>query len=117
MKNIFPVVTGFILIAGIYYLASTSEPDDKTYRKLDRLIITEYNQLKTDYTHMKITKDQYITKLKGLGENEDDLFNEVRDHKFNDITEYNYWHRGRLKFPSSIKTELDIITKAEKDSL
>jgi len=77
MKNIFPVVAGLILIAGIYYLAFTTEPDDKTYRKLDRHIITEYNRLKTDYTHMKITKNQYITKLKGLSENEDDLFNEV----------------------------------------
>jgi hypothetical protein len=117
MKKIIPVATGLILIAGFYYLVSTSEPDDKTYRQLDQLIITEYNQLKIDYIQMKITREEYLARLKSLSTKEDDLFNEVRDHKFDDITEYNYWHRGRLKFPGSIKTELDLITKAEKDSL
>ena len=106
-----------ILIAGFYYLVSTSEPDDKTYRQLDQLIITEYNQLKIDYIQMRIPQDEYLARLKSLSAKEEDLFNEVRDHKFDDITEYNYWHRGRLKFPGSIKTELDLITKAEKDSL
>jgi hypothetical protein len=117
MKKIIPVATGLILIAGFYYLVSTSEPDDKTYRQLDQLIITEYNQLNIDYIQMKITQEEYLASLKGLSTKEDDLFSEVRDHKFDDITEYNYWHRGRLKFPGSIKTELDLITKAEKDSL
>ena len=66
---------------------------------------------------MKMDQRQYLAKLKELSKKEDALFNEVKLHKFENITEHNYWHRGRLKFPSSIKTELDLITKAEKDSL
>ena len=117
MKKIFPLTAGLILIAGFYYVVSTSEPDDKSYRKLDQLIIKEYNKLKADYIQMKITQNQYLAKLKNLSAKEDDLFNEVIGHKFDNITEYNYWHRSRLKFPGSIKTELENIKKAEKDSL
>lgn len=65
---------------------------------------------------MKINQQQYIEKIKKLSKKEDDLFNEVKLHKFDDLTEHNYWHRSRLKFPSNIKMELEVIKKAEKDS-
>jgi hypothetical protein len=38
-----------------------------------------------------------------LREEESRLFADVRAHRFSDITESNYWHRGRLKFPSEIE--------------
>jgi hypothetical protein len=65
---------------------------------------------------MKTNQQQYIEKIKKVSKKEDDLFNEVNLYKFDDITEYNYWHRSRLKFPSNIKIELEVIIKAEKDS-
>lgn len=117
MRKIFPLIIGLLLIAGFYYLVSTSGVSDKTFRELDQLITSDYNRLKVDFVQMKITREQYIDKLKSLSTKEDNLFNEVRSHKFEDITEYNYWHRSRLKFPSNIKIELDLITKTEKDSL
>ena len=116
MRKIFPIIVGLLLIFGFYYLASTSGPGDKVYRELDQLIKSDYTQLKISRAQLKITQQDYITGLKQLSIKEDDLFNEVRLHKFEDIKEHNYWHRSRLKFPSSIKMELDLITKAEKDS-
>lgn len=116
MRKIFPIIVGLLLIFGFYYLASTSGPGDKIYRELDQLINSEYTQLNVSRAQLKITQQQYITSLKQLSIKEDDLFNEVRLHKFEDIKEHNYWHRSRLKFPSSIKMELYLITKAEKDS-
>jgi reverse gyrase len=117
MRKIFPIVIVLLLIAGFYYLATTSGPGDITFRELDRFITSEYNRLKVDYVKMKITREQYITKLEELHKKEQELFKEVKQHKFDNITEYNYWHRGRLKFPSNIKIELDLITKTKKDSL
>ncbi len=117
MRKIFSIIVGLLLVAGFYFLASTSGFDDKTYRELDQIITSEHNQMKLDYAQMKISQKQYFEKLKELDKKEEDLFIEVRAHKFEDITEHNYWHRGRLKFPSSIKTELDIINKTEKDFL
>lgn len=32
-----------------------------------------------------------------------DLFAEVRAHRFSDIAESSYWHRGRLKFPGDLE--------------
>ena len=117
MRKIISLIIGLLLVAGFYFLSSTSDLDDKTYRERDQLIVLEYKRLKIDYVQMKINHQQYFEKIKELSKKEDDLFNEVRPHKFENIAEHNYWHRGRLKFPSSIKTELDLITKAEKDSL
>lgn len=116
MRKIISIIIGLVLVVGFYYLVSNTGSLDKTYREQDQLIVLEYKRLKTDFVQMKINHQQYFEKLKELSKKEDDLFNEVRLHKFENITEHNYWHRGRLKFPSSIKTELDIITKAEKDS-
>lgn len=115
MRKIFFIIIGLILTAGLYYLISNSGSIDKTFREQDQLIVSDYKRLKTDFVQMKINYQQYFEKLKELSKKEDDLFNEVRLHKFENITEHNYWHRRRLKFTSSIKTELDIITKAEKN--
>ncbi len=117
MRKAFPIIIGLILVAGFYYLASTSGLDDNTFRELDLLITSEHNQLKLDYAQMKISQFQYFENLKELSKKEDDLFKEVKLHKFENITEYNYWHRGRLKFPSNIKMEIFRITQAKKDSL
>ena len=117
MRKIFQIITGLLLVAGFYFLASNPGLNDKTFREMDQLITSEHNQLKLDYVQMKISQQQYFEMLKELSNKEDDLFNEVKFHKFEDITEYNYWYRSRLKFPSKIKMELNIITKAEKDSL
>lgn len=115
MRKIFFIIIGLVLAAGLYYLISNSGSLDKTFREQDQLIVLEYKRLKTDFVQMKINYQQYFEKLKELSKKEDDLFNEVRLHKFENITEHNYWQRGRLKFPGSIKTELGIITKEEKD--
>lgn len=117
MRKAFPIIIGLLLVAGFYYLASTSGLDDKTFRKLDQLITSEHNQLKIDYAQMKINQQQYFEKLEELSKKEDDLFNEVKLHKFEDKTEHNYWHLSRLKFPSNIKMEIFRITQAKKDSL
>ena len=54
--------------------------------------------------------------MKSLSKREDELFEKVKLHKFNDQTEYNYWYRGRLKFPSSIKMEIERLEGCSNDS-
>ncbi|MCC6412999.1 MAG: hypothetical protein IT270_15145 [Saprospiraceae bacterium] len=45
--------------------------------------------------------------LESLREEEELLFRDARQCDFgDDITAYNYWHRGRLKFPGRIESEL-----------
>lgn len=44
-----------------------------------------------------------LATLRQLRQDELQLFADVRAHAFTDLTESNYWHRGRLKFPSEIE--------------
>jgi len=60
MRKIFPIIIGFLLVAGFYFLSSTSGLYDTTFRELDQLITSEHNQLKLDYAHMKISQQQYF---------------------------------------------------------
>ena len=48
-----------------------------------------------------------LADLRRLRAEEIRLFDEVRAHRFSDITESNYWHRGRLKFPGEIQQTLE----------
>ena len=89
MRKAFPIIIGFILVAGLYYLTFTSGVDDKTFRELDQLIKSEHNQLKLDYAQMKINQQQYFEKLEALSKKEDDLVNEVKLHKFEDKFSFN----------------------------
>ena len=44
-----------------------------------------------------------LATLRQLRQDELQLFADVRAHAFTDLTESNYWHRGRLKFPSELE--------------
>ena len=115
MRKFFPIIIGIILIIGFYYLTTVSRPADNTCRSIDQMILSEFNQLKSDYAQSKISSQLYLERLSSLNKKEGDLFNEVRQHKFDNITEYNYWHRGRLKFSSDIKQELVANKKETKE--
>jgi len=49
----------------------------------------------------------YLSELKAMRQQEEQLFEEVRACNFEeDLTNYNYWYRARLKFPSRLEQEL-----------
>ena len=54
-----------------------------------------------------------ISAIHALWVRELELFAAVRQHQFKDITESNYWHRGRLKFPGRIEMECQSLGKDE----
>jgi hypothetical protein len=52
--------------------------------------------------------DAYRKALTALQAEEELLFRDARQCDFGEnLTEYNYWFRGRLKFPSTIEQELN----------
>ena len=99
-----------------YFLLSCAEPDDEAYKELDQTIISEFNNIKNDYMRGKLHQGVYIDNLKLLSKKENELFEKVKLHKFKDQTEYNYWYRGRLKFLSSIKMEIERLEGRLNDS-
>jgi len=79
---------------------------DKVYREFDEKLISEYMTIKLEFEQSKIDQLTYLHKLLIITAKEDSLEKEVLNHKFDNIAEYNYWHRGKLKFPSMIKLEV-----------
>ena len=79
-----------------------------TLRQRDELIHAEFRDVKSQYDNGRMALQQYLEKLRGLRKQEELLFEEARacEKRFVDLTEYNYWFRGRLKFPGSLEMEL-----------
>lgn len=116
MKRFFPIIIGIGLLTAFYFIAQNSTTNDSDYRLIDESIQSEFNQLRMDYLNSRINQQQYFVGVKKLAKKENELFSEVKNHKFENVTESNYWHRGRLKFPSNLQMELERIDKAQKDS-
>jgi N-acyl-D-amino-acid deacylase len=79
---------------------------DGDFRKIDEALNAKFQRSKSDWMEKRISKEQYVITLENLREEELRLFDDVRKHQFKDLTEHNYWHRGRLKFPGQIEMEL-----------
>jgi hypothetical protein len=105
------VVTALML--AVLFLAC-SQPSDVSFRERDKQLLAEYDKLHSDYQQGAIGRKAYLKVLQELREHELKLFNDVKKHDFRNITESNYWHRGRLKFPSIIEQELRLLNDEHK---
>ena len=82
--------------------ADANDPSgDRQYRFRDQELAARFREAKTRCS-LQWPEASCQASLRQLGEEERELFEQVRAHPFSDITESNYWHRGRLKFPSEI---------------
>ena len=86
---------------GIY--AWERSPDDATLRTRDGALLKEFAALKARCDSRWAQDAGCLTQLRELRARELTLFSDVRSHEFSDLTESNYWHRGRLKFPSEMQ--------------
>lgn len=69
----------------------------------------EFEALKYEYASGKVSQANYVSALKSLAEHEVELFQDVKEHTFerDEMTEYNFWHRGIMKFPTTIEQEVN----------
>jgi hypothetical protein len=79
---------------------------DSAFRDRDTGLLHEIDALNARCAPTWRTDAQCVTQACRLRARELDLFGEVRAHGFTDMTESNYWHRGRLKFPGDLEQVL-----------
>lgn len=84
---------------------------ERALRVRDERIFTRFYRLKREKEAGLIDADRYVAALKVLREDEMKLFEDAKNVRFNNMTEHEYWHRSRLKFPSSIIQELQLIER------
>ena len=67
----------------------------------------EFEAIKEEFASGNVSRENYVSALESLAEHEVQLFQDVKDHTFDrdEMTEYNFWYRGVMKFPTTIEQE------------
>jgi hypothetical protein len=85
----------------------SSPATDASFRTRDAALLGRLAELEGRCASRWVEDRECLTRLRQLRAEEIRLFAEVRAHRFADLTESNYWHRGRLKFPGEIEQILE----------
>lgn len=93
------------------------ERGDASFRKADHTLQREFADTKTRRQRGELSAAGYATAVSALRTRELELFAAVRRHHFEDLTESNYWHRGRLKFPGVIEMEWRALRESDPAAL
>jgi hypothetical protein len=78
-------------------------PTDEGFRERDAALLRDVDALTRRCSPNWRTEAGCLAQACQLRTREIELFALVRTHEFTDITESNYWHRGRLKFPGDLE--------------
>jgi hypothetical protein len=89
------------------------QEDEKSFRYRIETVDAVFRRAKAAYARQEVTFPTYVSMVVVLGEEEAAISEEARAHNFKDLTEYNYWRRGRLKFPSVIQMELRLLEEGK----
>ena len=76
---------------------------DAALRERDTALLREIDALTARCAPAWRTDPECVKRACQLRVREVELFALVRAHSFTDLTESNYWHRGRLKFPGDLE--------------
>ena len=76
---------------------------DTAFRERDAALLREIDALTAHCATAWRANPECLKQACQLRAREAELFAVVRAHGFSDLTESNYWHRGRLKFPGDLE--------------
>jgi hypothetical protein len=76
---------------------------DTALRERDTALLRQTDALTARCAPVWRTDAECVKQACQLRAREVELFAVVRAHSFTDLTESNYWHRGRLKFPGDLE--------------
>jgi hypothetical protein len=76
---------------------------DAALRERDRALLGEIDALTARCAAAWQASPECLKQACRLRAREVELFAIARAHNFTDLTESNYWHRGRLKFPGDLE--------------
>ena len=80
---------------------------DASFRARDEALFDAFATLEGRCASRWSEDPDCLARLRELRAEEVRLFAEARAHRFTDLSESNYWHRGRLKFPGEIEQALE----------
>jgi hypothetical protein len=111
------LLAGAMLLAALSVACGRAAPaaGDAAFRTRDAALLADLEALSDSCAGRWSADAACLARLCDLRDREQALFADVRAHTFADITESNYWHRGRLKFPGEIARLLQQAAAARPD--
>ena len=82
---------------------AVNSASDAALRERDTVLLREVDALTARCAPAWRSNPECLEQACGLRTRELRLFADVRAHRFSDVAESNYWHRGRLKFPGDLE--------------
>ena len=113
--NFFPMglVLHTLFFLSVFACKEPVNPCVQSLRQRDGALIQRADSL--ILRRAEFTIEPYRAELEKLRAEEKQIFKEVEKCDFGkDLQAYNYWHRGRLKFPGKVEQELQ---RLERDSV
>lgn len=100
------ILAGAHAVLAVVAAAAACRPGPRTdasLRARDTALLERFADLEGRCASRWAEDQECRARLRQMRAEEARLFAEVRAHRFEDLTESNYWHRGRLKFPGAIE--------------
>lgn len=94
-------------------LSSGEAQDERRFRYRIETVDAIFERMKAEWNSHRLPLPAYRSVLRVLLEEESAIAAAARDFPFQDRTEGNFWSRGRLKFPSALRTESERIDRGE----
>jgi len=106
--------TALISLSLLFSTFAEEPPCDRLRAKAEQ-IDQDYGELRRRFEAGRLGPRTYERRLNKLRRKERKIRRQARECPFEDKKAYNYWYRGRLKFPSLIQQELDRLAREKKD--
>lgn len=106
--GIIPIVSIFSEETGLQINDLGNKYTTQQLRERYNQIQQEFESINEEFALGKISQENYVSALESLVKHEMDLFQDVKEHTFerDEITEYNFWYRDVMKFPTTIEQEI-----------
>jgi hypothetical protein len=98
-------------------LPAQAVADERSFRYRIETVDSLFERVKRVRSEGKIDQPAYRSVLVILLDEQNAIAREASAYQFRDLTESNYWHRGRLKFPSTLQMELRRLDEARPPAL
>ncbi len=96
----------FLLAAALLLPAGCSRgPNDGELVQQDQKLLVEFQTTQNEFLKHQISRSEYISRLQQFDSRQQATFDQVRKHKFSDMTAASYFFGDRMKFPSPITQE------------
>jgi len=105
------------LLGVIPSLPAQDDVSDESFRYRWTAVDAVFQRARKARAARGVSLAEYAAVVGLLREEELAIFEAAGAHSFQDETEGSYWHRSRLKFPSSLQTEVRLLGEGKDPTL